>query len=152
MCSSMGSYGVVMGSVGCALYGPMGCLWGSTVQLWSSVGWLWGSLEALGSYGALWQSFSLGPSGRSSGQKLPETANSLGALLNRSIAKPACRRIWIICSPFSKTFSAVSPHTAISSVYCRCSGAPPCSNTVWINPWQMVGLCFHPWGKRFQVY
>ena len=135
---SIGSYGVSTGFQGEV-----------TELCWVAMGLSGGSL---GSYGALWQSFSWGLSRRSGGQKLPETANSLGALLNRSIAKPACRRIWIICSPFSKTFSAVSPHTAISSVYCRCSGAPPCSNTVWINPWQMVGLCFHPWGKQFQVY
>ena len=47
LCSSVGSYGVVMGSVGCALYGPMGCLWGSTVRLRSSVGRLRGTLGAL---------------------------------------------------------------------------------------------------------
>jgi len=21
-----------------------------------------------------------------------------------------------------------------------------------MSPWQMVGLCFHPWGNRFQLY
>ncbi|CAM9143573.1 unnamed protein product, partial [Bubo scandiacus] len=39
----------------------------------------------------------------------------------------------------------------MSSMYCKCSGASPCSRVVWISPWQMVGLSFHPWGSRFQV-
>ena len=65
----------------------------------------------------------------------------------KALHKPACRRIWIICSPFSKISLAVLPHTVISSMYCKCSGSPPCSSAAWINPWQMVGLCFHPWGK-----
>ena len=34
----------------------------------------------------------------------------------------------------------------------RCCGASLCSSRVRISPWQMVGLCFHPWGSRFQVY
>ncbi|CAN0148625.1 unnamed protein product, partial [Bubo scandiacus] len=46
----------------------------------------------------------------------------------------------------------VSPHTMISSMNCRCSGAPPFSSAVWTSLWQMVELCFHPWGNRFQVY
>jgi len=38
------------------------------------------------------------------------------------------------------------PHTIMSSMYCNCSGAPPCSSAVWINPWQLVGL-FPPLGQ-----
>jgi len=37
-------------------------------------------------------------------------------------------------------------------MYCRCSGASHCSSAPWISPWQMAGLCFHPWGSQFQVY
>ena len=58
------------------------------------------------------------------------------------MVKPAFKRIWTIISPFSKTSSMVSPHTVMSSKYCRCSGASCFPNTVWISPWQMVGLCF----------
>lgn len=32
----------------------------------------------------------------------------------------------------------------MSSMYCRCSRASPCSSAIWIGPWQMVGLCFQP--------
>ena len=34
----------------------------------------------------------------------------------------------------------------MSSTYCRCSEASPCSSAVWISPWPVVGLCFHLWG------
>ena len=107
--NSMGSYGAVMGSVGC-LWGSVWCLWGSVGSygavmelcgvsmglydraLWGVCGALWCSYEALRgcvgwlrgsvwSDGALWQSCSLGPSRSSSGQRLTETANSLGAVL-----------------------------------------------------------------------
>ena len=60
------------------------------------------------------------------------------------------RRIWNICFPFSNT-SVVIPDVVMLSRYCRCSGASPCSREVWISPWQMVGLCFQPWGSQFQV-
>lgn len=31
-------------------------------------------------------------------------------------------------------------------MYCRCSGASPCSTAVWISPWHMVAL-FPPLGQ-----
>lgn len=68
------------------------------------------------------------------------------------MVNPASRRVWMIFSPFSNTSTAVFPHTMMSLMYCRCSGASPFSSAAWISPWQMVGLCFHPWGRRFQVY
>ena len=67
------------------------------------------------------------------------------------IAKLAFRRVWIIFSPFTETSSAVLPHTMILSMYCRCWGNSPFSSAVWMSPWQMLGLCFHPRGNRFQV-
>ena len=60
------------------------------------------------------------------------------------IVKPACRKFWIILSPFLETSPAVLPHTIMSSMYCMCSGAPLFSNTVWINLWQIIGLCLPP--------
>jgi len=60
------------------------------------------------------------------------------------MAKPAFRRIWVIFSPFSKTSSAVLPHTMKSSMHSRCTWASPFSSSFYTSPWQMVGLCFHP--------
>ena len=57
------------------------------------------------------------------------------------IAKPACRRIWIICSPFSKTSLAVLPHTVMSSMYMlrsttlfQCSLDQPVANCLTMFP------------------
>lgn len=64
---SIGSYGVSTGFQGEV-----------TELCWVAVGL---SGASLGSYGALWQSVSLGPSRSSSGHRLTETTNSLGAVL-----------------------------------------------------------------------
>jgi len=59
----------------------------------------------------------------------------------------------VFCTPLSEKLPLLlPPHTMTSSMYCRCSGASPFSHAVWISPWQMVGLCFHPWDSQLQVY
>ena len=53
--------------------------------------------------------------------------------------------------PFLKKFPCRLVHTITSSMYRKCSGAPPFSTAIWIHLWQTAGLCFHPCSKQFQV-
>ncbi|GAB0175750.1 hypothetical protein GRJ2_000040200 [Grus japonensis] len=54
--------------------------------------------------------------------------------------------------PFLKNFfCCVAPYNDVINVL-QVLGASPRSSAVRISPWQMVGLCFHPWGSQFQAY
>ena len=109
-------YGILWGSNGlCGMrsigpYGVSVAFYGAVTELcWAATGLSGGSL---GSYGALWQSFSLGPSRSSSGQRLTETANSLGAVLTSPEGETAleiCQRVKAVGQIFSGSWMTTWP-------------------------------------------
>lgn len=67
------------------------------------------------------------------------------------MVKLSLRKIWTIVFPFSKTCFNVLPHAITTSMYCMNFRASPCSIKVWISPWQIIGLYFHPWNSQLQA-